>query len=173
VNVALLGQAARADAYVGELARALGDAGHHAVVVSTPLAPRLARVSEAVLRRRGFPESLTSVPGSLAALRRGQIDVAHAFSPVDTLAALAWRRQARCPVVFTSVEPVDRASVADRRLRLWALERALGDSDAVVAASEQARAALDRWLAIDARVIDAGDADAYVRLYGALLDRRR
>jgi hypothetical protein len=74
--------------------------------------------------------------------------------------------------VFTCIEPLDRDRLADRRLRLWLLQRAVQDSDALVAATEESRAALARWLALDAPVIASGDAAGYERLYRELLAQR-
>ena len=42
----------------------------------------------------------------------------------------------------------------------------------IVAPSPEAGDALARWLAIDAPVIEAGDADAHEQLYRDLLERR-
>ena len=106
------------------------------------------------------------------ALIRGHYDVAHAFSPSDALTALTWRRLGGGPVVFTCTESLDRDGLADRRLRLWVLEHAVQDADALVAATEESRAALARWLALDVAVIKSGDAAGYERLYRDLLARR-
>jgi hypothetical protein len=59
--------------------------------------------------------------------------------------------------------------VADRRLRLRLLERAVGDSDAAIAPTEECRAGLLRWLAVEAPLLEPADADAHERLYRELL----
>jgi hypothetical protein len=67
---------------------------------------------------------------------------------------------------------LDRDRLADRRLRLWLLQRAVHDTDALIAATEESRAALVRWLALDPPVIELHDAAGYERLYRELLARR-
>jgi hypothetical protein len=150
------------------LAAALGERGHDARLVrSRPVA-----AAEAVLSRRGFTPALSAVPGTYAALARGGFDVAHAFAPVDAAAALAWRRRSGAPVVFTCARALGRGDLADRRLRLTTLRAALEDSDALTAANEDVRAALERWVALDPPVLDAGDAEAHERLYMDVLRGR-
>ena len=148
----------------GELAGALTAAGHHVEVVTGRAVPLLERV----LRFRGFAVPLTHVPATAAKLRRGDFDVAHAFTRQDAVAARLWRRFSGRPVVFGCAEPLGREQLADRRLALPLLERAVEDSDAVVAHSEEARAALLRWLAIDVPLLDPRDAAAHERLYRGL-----
>ena len=75
-------------------------------------------------------------------------------------------------MVFTSAEVIDRARVADGRLRLRLLESALRDADAVTATDAASRDALERWLAVDAALVEPQDAAGHERLYRALLDRR-
>jgi len=154
------------DHLVAELAGALRDAGHRPSVLSVP--PW--RVPEALLRKRGFTGPLTPLPVTLAALSRGGYDVAHAFSAPDAAAALAWRRLVRRPVVFTCPEVLGREHVADRRLRLELLSRAVGDSDAVTAPSSASRDALWRWLAVDATLLEPSDAAGHERLYRELIE---
>lgn len=154
--------------HVRELTEALRRAGHR----PRALSPRPSRPAQALLRRRGFVESLGQVPVSLLSLGEGDFDVAHAFTTSDALAGVAWRRVSGRPVVFTCVEPLRREGLADRRLRLWLLERAVRDTDAVTAATSESRAALARWLAIDAPVLAADDAAAHTRVYRELLARR-
>lgn len=157
MRVALLCRDPRGRAAAGELAAALRAAGHDAALLD-----RGSAAAEALLRRRGFTEALSAVPFGAAALARGRFDVAHAFSPADAAAALLARR---APVVFTCAETLDRARVADRRLRLALLRRAVEQSDAVTAVDAPAREALARWLALDVPVLAPGDADGYARLY--------
>ena len=158
---------------------ALLDAGgvDHARALSAALGgapliePHGVEAAEWLLGRRGFTPGLTRVPTALAALARGDFDVVHAFTPLDTVSALVWRRRTARPVVFTCVDPLGRENVADRRLRLWSLRRALEESDALLAADSGVRASLERWAAIDAPVLDARDGAAHERLYRDLLGR--
>jgi hypothetical protein len=150
------------DGGVAGLADALRAAGGDVTVVRAPTVA----AAEALLSRRGFTGPLSHVPVLVARLRAGGFDVAHAFTPVDAAAAQAWRRLGGGRVAFTCRETLDRSAVADRRLRLAALSRAAERSDAVAAASEPVRESLLRWLAVDAPVVDPGDAAAQLRLYG-------
>ena len=147
-----------------ELAAGLTAAGHRAEVVG---APRLAQ-ADSLLSRRGFTVPLSHVPLVVARLVAGRFDVVHAFTVPDAAAALAWGRLTGRPVVFTCVEVLDRSRLADRRLRRQLLCAATARSHAILAASEPARAALERWLMVDAPVVDPGDAAAHARLYGTL-----
>ena len=147
------------------LARALEKEGHDARILSA----RASGPLEAALRQRGFTARLTPVPASVATLLRGGFDVAHAFAAPDALAALTWRRLTGRPVVFTCAETLARAAVADARLRATTLQQAIERADALTVPSEAARAALRRWFALEARMIDPGDAPAHEALYRDLL----
>ena len=149
---------------VGVLADALRAAGHRPEVI----APRPVSAAERVLRFRGFASPLTHVPLAYAELVRGTFDVAHAFTPQDAAASLAWCRRSGRPVVFTPAVAPDRSTVADGRLRLRLLEQALRDADAITAPDEPVRAAVERWLAIDAPLLAPEDAAAHVALYRQL-----
>ena len=151
---------------VAELADSLRAAGHRAEILTPgPGGLRSLPVGEKALRFRGFADPLTHLPSAVVALRRGGFDVAHAFSPQDAMAALAWRRLGGGPVVFSTAEPVGRESLADARLSFRMVQRALSDSDAVVALSEESRAAMWRWLAIEVPLIEPRDASGWERLY--------
>ena len=157
LRVALLG---RAD----ELADALRAAGQQPTVI-TPEGPRpLARLMEC----RGIGDGHERVPAALLALARGSFDVAHALTPVDALAAIAWARRRRRPVVLSFDEPVRRETVADRRLRLVTLERALAGADRVLATDRDVAASLSRLLALDAEVVAPSDAAAHLAVYRSL-----
>jgi hypothetical protein len=132
---------------------------------------RVPRLPESPLRLRGFTGPLTHVPFLYRALRHGSYDVAHAFSAPDAKAALAWARRTGGPAVFTCVETLTRESLADRRLRLRLLTAAVERSDAVIAPSVDAVAALRRWMATDALLLEPADATAHERLYRKLLQR--
>ena len=166
LRVALV-HSAPAPGCVDQLADALCAAGHRPRVV----AARPLDAAERMLRARGFTRPLSHLPSVGAALLRGDFDLAHAFSVPDAAAALAWRRGRGRPVVFTSVEPIDRARVADGRLRLRLLESVLREADAVTSLDEASRAAAERWLAIDAPVVDPRDGAAHERLYADILVR--
>ena len=83
-----------------ELAEALRHAGHDTRLLIGPGYPAV----EALLLWRGFTEGLSSVPASVRELRRGDFDVAHAFTAVDACAALRWGG----PVVFGVAEVLGR-----------------------------------------------------------------
>ena len=144
-----------------ELAEALRHAGHETRLLVGPGYPAV----EAFLLWRGFTEGLSAVPSSVAELRRGRFDVAHAFTAVDVDAALRWGGG---PVVFGVAEVLGRERVANRRQRLSLLRRAVDESAAVVATGESQRAALGRWLAVDAPVLAPSDAEGHARLYAGL-----
>lgn len=162
---------------VAELAAGLAARGHQPVVLSAHRAAprrcvedgvRVLRVlcpPDGLLDRRGFTGPLTHLPFVLAALRRGDFDVAHAFSAPDAAAALRWGRGTARPVVFTCADGLDRARVADRRLRLRLLRDATERSQAVTATTPEDRAALQRWLAVEATLLAPGDAAGHERLY--------
>jgi hypothetical protein len=156
-------------AYSRELASGLRAAGHEPRL----LAPASKPAVEALLRRRGFTPALSHVPRAVAELMRGEFDLAHAFSAPDAAAALAWRGMRARPAVFTLTEPVDRAAVADGRLRVWTLARAIEESDALVAATDAIGASIERWFACSPAVIGAGDAARHERRYRELLTQRR
>jgi len=124
---------------------------------------------DALLKRRGFAQPLAHVPFTYASLFEGRFDLAHAYTPSDAVAALAWRRRTRRAVVFTCTEVLNRANVADGRLRLSTLRRATEEPDAVLAATDEVAASMRRWLAIDAPVLSTLGLE---RLYDDLLARR-
>lgn len=170
---------------VRELASALRDAGHRPHVLSShrrwaqrtvedgvPVL-RTMRPPDALLRVRGLAGPLTQVPLGVAALTGPSFHLAHAFSAPDALTALTWRRLTGGPALFTCIDVLERKRLADRRLRQWLLQRAVEDTDALIAANETSRAALSRWMAIDAVVIESRDAVGHERLYREVLTRRR
>jgi hypothetical protein len=163
-RVALLDH--RDEYYAAELAGALRRVG----VETTAIGPSAAaRAAERLLARRGFAYGVAHVAPVTARLLSGDCEIAHALSPPDAVAALGWRRVTRRPVVFTCTEILDRTVVSHGRLRLHMLERATQDADAVLAADAEVAASMERWLAIDAAVLDAS---GYARLYGELLALR-
>ncbi len=170
LRVALLSHGAdpAAAQYVRDLAAALREAGHAPHVIA-PARGGGEDAVDSILRRRGFTAPLAHVPRTVAALVRGRYQVAHAFSASDARAALAWSRFASRPVLFTCTERIDRGTVADGRLRLSFLSAAVEATDAVIAADDEVRAGLHRWLAFEAPVVRARDAASHERTYRRLL----
>lgn len=163
LRVALLDHGQEASP-ASDIAAALRERGHDPVLIGgrgTPL--------DALLDRRGFTTPLAHLPATLRRLTAGGFHIAHAFSPHDAYAALSWRRRSDRPVVFSCPEPVERARLADRRLKLRFLRAALEESDAVIVHDEHTRAAALRWLSLEPPLIRATDAAALEELYSRLL----
>lgn len=120
------------------------------------------------LRLRKIGDGLEYLPAALVALARHGFDVAHAFTPSDALAAIAWARVTRVPAVLTCLEPLARETLAARRLRLVTLARALEHADGVLAADERVASSLWRWAALDAPVLAPDDIEGHVALYRGL-----
>ena len=165
MRVALLHSGGAPERAARELDAALRARGHTATLIG---GGGLA-LAEKALTRRGFTPGLSSLPSALRALDSGNHDVAHAFDPVAATGALVWGRGSGLPVVATFVDALDRATVANTRLRLRLLSAAIEESDAVIAASADARSALLRWAAVDAPVVRPGDASGHEALYRRLL----
>jgi hypothetical protein len=127
------------------------------------------RLPEAPLRLRGFERPLTHLPRALGELLRERFDVVHAFTPADAAAARAWRRLRGGPVVFSPTRPLTRDRLSNRRLTLRLVAAAAEASDVLIVPDEAVRASVERWLALDAAVLAADDADAHARLYAGLL----
>lgn len=127
------------------------------------------RAADELLKRRGFDVPLAHVPASAAVLLAGRYDLVHAFSVTDAVAARWWRQATRRPIAFTCVEVLNRATLADRRLRRSFLTRALEAGSPVLAATPAAQAALHHWMAVDASVLELRDAAGHVRLYRSLI----
>ena len=142
------------------LAPALAAAGQRPEIV------RGAGLPAAPLRLRKLGEDLERVPLAALAVRLRGFDVAHAFTPSAALAA-AWGRPRAA--VLTFPEPVRRERLADRRLRLATLERALAGSAAVVAPDDAVAASLWRWLGVKAAVLRPDDGAGHAALYAELL----
>jgi glycosyltransferase involved in cell wall biosynthesis len=123
---------------------------------------RVWRPPDERLTRRLYPDYLTHVPLSYAALRAGSYELANAFYPTDALAALRWKSRTRRPVVLSYGGLPDRPVLADRRHKLRILERAIRGSDAVVCSSRTAADAMKRWFGVEARAIYPGvDLEAF------------
>lgn len=148
-----------------DVAAGLRAAGHRPLLVAAGVVPPV----EELLARRGFTASLTAVPLLAAALLRARPDVVEAFSPTAAVGALAARQLTGRPVVFTCSDVLERAHLADRRLRLRTLAAAVERSDALLASSDASRTALRRWMAVDAPLAAPGDVDVRVRVYGEVI----
>jgi glycosyl transferase family 4 len=129
---------------------------------------RPARLPDALLRLRKIGEAPGLVPGSLIALARAGYDVAHAFTAQDAAVAAAWSRLSGRPAFYTQREPLTRANVADRRLRLAMLRLAIERSACVIAPNEATAESLRRWMAVEARVLAPDSGAEHVQLYSAL-----
>jgi len=173
LRVAVLGRQAGA----ADLAGALSAAGQRPVLLwaGAARAPagveaiRLRGLLEAPLEFRSIGDGLGHLPHAWFALARGGFEVAHAFAPADALPAVAWARRSHRPVVLTFTTPLSRATIANRRLRLATVERAVQGVDAVLAADEEVRRSLRRLLALEAPVVAPGDAAGHLALYRELL----
>ena len=136
-------------------------AGHPGLRPSTSVedglpVTRVPRLPEGRLRRRLFEDHLGHVPFAYAALRSGDDDVAHALFPTDGVAAARWAERTGRPAVLSYMGVPHRRTLANRRLRVEALLRAVHGSRAVVALSETAARGFERWLGVEARVINPG-----------------
>jgi len=154
--------------FVRELADALIASGHTPTLITSHSGPpsrtdedglkviRNWRPPDERLRRRMFEEHLTHVPFSYLSLTQGEFDVAHAFYPTDALAAARWGRRRGRPSVLSYMGIPHRRSLANRRRRAEVTVRAFERCDAVVALSEAAASACERWIGERPLVIAPG-----------------
>jgi hypothetical protein len=160
-----------AEPYVRELAQGLLERGLDVAIVSSHAGRtrrsdedgvevvHLGRLPERPLASRAFDGPITQIPRTIKALAGFQ--VAHAFSPQDAFAA----SYGAAAVAFTCMETPRREELAERRLRLRFWEHAADPGHALLAPGEATRRAVWRWLAVDAQVIAAGDAEGHERVY--------
>jgi glycosyltransferase involved in cell wall biosynthesis len=153
---------------VADLARGLTGRGHSVRVLTSHPGIPTRRVEEGVLvvrswrppdrwlRSRELEDHLTHVPFSYLALRRGADDVAQAIFPTDALAAARWSAATGRPAVFTFTGIPDRIGFLQRRRRLEITIRAARDCAAFTVLSRAAADAAERWLGLEARVINPG-----------------
>lgn len=121
------------------------------------------RPPEKPLTLRRIEPLLSHVPLSYVSLRAGREDVAHAFYPTDTLAAIRWARGEDRVAVFSYMGLPTRPVLTSNRLRKSILERVMLESDAVTALTRAAGAAMWRWFGVEPRVIYPGvDLEAFV-----------
>lgn len=151
-----------------DLAGALRAAEHDARIVTThPGRPslrvedgvqvlRLPRPPGLVASRRRFQEHVEHMPLLRAALAAWRPDLVHGFHLTDAAAGARHARRAGVPAVFSFMGIPRREELAALRLRLSLLERAVTESDAVIALSRAARDALWRWLGVEARIVHPG-----------------
>jgi hypothetical protein len=132
---------------------------------------RASHVPDLPLRLRKIGDAPGRMPGALLALARGRYDLAHALTPQDAVVAIAWSRLAGRPAVFTQRDPLTRANVADRRLRLAMLRVALESSDAIVAPDREIAESLRRWMAVDPLVVPLDSGAGHLGLYSELTRR--
>ena len=149
-----------------QLATGLARIGHRPVLVGR----KSGELGRGLLERRGFPPEVATAPGILVALARGGFDVVHAVSPIAAAVGLSAPSRRAAPLVFTCAAALRREGLADRRLRLAAVERAFWESDARLAASVEIAEAARRWFALDLEVVAPGDAGSHERVYRELLD---
>ena len=160
---------------VRQLATALEERGYRVSVLQTrPIdgrnrSARWRRFPAAVLDTRGFTQNIDRLPMTIARLLTRRYDLVHAFSAPDAVAGLWWRRLTGRPVVFTWSETARRDGLADRRLRLRAVQKATADADSFMAASASVREGLWRWLALEPAVLPVHDIAAHDQLYRQLV----
>ena len=159
---------------IGELAGDLARIGHEPRVITSHPGPGVTRRElgypvvlnrrppDGLMLRRGFQPHLSHVPLSFLSLVRGDDELAHAFYPTDAAAALRWARRTGRPAVFSYMGVPQRETLAARRLGLRLVTDAVRESDAVLALSEAAAVAMERWLGVRPRVIHPGvDLDRF------------
>jgi Glycosyltransferase Family 4 len=146
-----------------ELAAALAAAGHDVELVGARW-----QLPDAPFRLRKIGDRPGRLPATLHSLATGRFDVAQAFTAQDAVAAVWWARVAGRPAVFSVCEPLRRATLADRRLRLAQLRLALERSAAVVTPDEAVAHSIRAWMAVEPRVVSPGSADGHLALYAEL-----
>lgn len=123
---------------------------------------RLPRPPGVVARRRRLQEHVEHMPLLRAALACSRPELVHSFHLTDAAAGARYARRAGVPAVFSFMGIPRREWVASVRMRLALLERAVGESDAVIALSRAARDELWRWLGVEARIVHPGvELDAF------------
>jgi hypothetical protein len=159
LRIALLSPGDGPQAHARAVDKALAAEGHQ-----TTLLDGQASYIDALLAPRKIGDGLGEVPAGVVSLTRGRFDVAHAFTPLSALAAIAWARRSSGTAVFTCTEPLARETIAARRLRLATLRRALAGTY-VLASNEPVAESLLRWMAFRAPVVPADDARRHSEIY--------
>jgi glycosyltransferase involved in cell wall biosynthesis len=158
---------------INDLATGLVASGHLPRVITSHPGPRsesseygfpllrVRRRSERLARRAGYHEYVGHLPSSYLALRRGRDDIAHAFYPLDALAATGWSRGNRGPAIFSAMGMPPRELVERKTARRALWQHLARRASALVALSEAARESLS-WWSHDLRVIYPGvDTSAF------------
>ena len=123
---------------------------------------RVPRLPDDRLVRRKFEGHLTHLPFSYLALRRGDADVANAFTVGDAAVAARWSEHSGRPAVLSYMGVPDHPGLVDRRRRLQLTERAVRGCKATVALSRHAADEFMRWLGVEAHLIYPGvDLDRF------------
>src|SRR3954454_9431355 len=123
---------------------------------------RVPRLPDDRLDRRKFEGHLTHLPFSFVALRRGDAEVANAFTVGDGAVAARWSQRSGRPAVLSYMGVPDHPGLVDRRRRLQLTERAIQGCSATVALSQHAADEFMRWLGVEAHLIYPGvDLDRF------------
>lgn len=117
---------------------------------------RVPRPPDGRMRRRMWEDYVTHLPLSSLVLRTGDADIAHAMHGPDATMALKWKRRTGRPVVWSFMGIPDHDGMFQRRKRLDFVVEALAGCDAVVALSQAAVEAFDKWFGYEARLIAPG-----------------
>lgn len=148
-----------------DAAVALAGAGHEVTVLTSHPGRTLVadedglrvirsrRPPQRLLVARGFEHYLPTLPDAIVRVARGGYDLAHAFFPVQGLAA-AWARRVGGPPVVLSLMGIP--SHTSRRLRRPVLRAAMAGAHATTVLSSAAAESFRRELGLEARVLPAG-----------------
>lgn len=154
---------------IHDLGVALSGRGHEVTLLTTHGAARSITIEDEIRvdRARRLPQKgplrwyehhITAIPPAITRLVRGHFDVAHAFFPVESWAALAARRLGGPPVVSTLHGIPDREYLVKRRYRLEMLDRAAREAAEVSVLSEAASAEFERYFGRRPVVLPGGIA---------------
>src|SRR4051794_10906220 len=117
---------------------------------------RVPRLPDERLNRRRFEGHLTHLPFSYLALKRGDAQIANAFTVGDAAVAARWSERGGGPAVLSYMGIPDHPGLADRRRRRQLTERAVKGCQATVALSRHVADEFMRWLGVEARLIYPG-----------------
>ena len=152
---------------VHDLGVRLVERGHDVTVLTThrKLPSRNLEDGMTIRRRWRPPEAgplgwyehhIATIPGAVAALRRGRFDLAHACFLSDAWAASRARRLGGPPFVYSIHGIPTRSFLVARRRRLEMIERVLATSRWTSALSAAAADPLHRYLGYTAKVLPGG-----------------
>jgi phosphatidylinositol alpha-mannosyltransferase len=117
---------------------------------------RVPRLPDERLNRRRFEDHLTHLPFSYAALRKGDAQVANAFTVADAAMATLWSAKTGRPLVLSYMGVPDHPGLVHKRRRLQLTERAIRGAAATVGLSQYAVDQFEYWLGVEARLIYPG-----------------